>query len=189
MLFFSLDINLRRLCGCFLSKTAVTALNRKQFSAAWKVKISLQITVGELTSICQQEMATDELFYWHFHLLVWFLSPSSRVSMEGGPGDSMTSQRRTSWTCWAPTVLLLPLNNFLWMHEHVPVKFSPRTKVIFPMTWGTSQFCRTTDADWTSTVFLGAKLIEKCSKRWPGNPVTTEIAKGVGLVSAPKFGA
>lgn len=80
----------------FLSETEVITPKRKQFSAAWKVNISRQITVGELTSICQQEMATDVVFYRHFHLLVWFLGPSSGVSVEGGSGDSMPSQRRNS---------------------------------------------------------------------------------------------
>lgn len=54
--FFSLDIHLRGLCGFFLSETEVTTLCRKQFSAAWKGKVSFQITVGELTYLCQQEI-------------------------------------------------------------------------------------------------------------------------------------
>lgn len=138
--------------------------NKKQFSAAWKVKISLQIIVGELTSICQKEMATDMLFYWHFHLLVWILGPSSGVSVEGGAGDSMTSQRRNSWTCWTHILPLLSLNNFTFMQEHAPVKISPRTNVIFPSlrSFRILQGYRL----WLKQLlFLEAKVIGESSKR------------------------
>lgn len=121
----------KKTVGFFCLKQKSPHLIGNNFPVAWKVKVSLQITVGELTSICQQEMATDVVFYWHFHLLVWFLGPSSGVSVMG-TGDSMAPQRRNSWTSWIHALLLLSLSNFLWMQEHVPVKFSPRTKVIFP---------------------------------------------------------
>lgn len=153
----------------FLSETEVITPKRKQFSAAWKVNISRQITVGELTPICQQEMATDVVFYRHFHLLVWFLGPSSGVSVEGGSGDSMPSQRRNSWTSRTHTLLLLSLNNFQCMQEHVPVKFSTRIKVIFPSlrNFRILQGYR----HWLKQhLFLEAKLTGKSNKRYLGNP-------------------